>query len=481
MLLDWLHDEYTPVDLIDQVSKALAMLSGQTHLMASKGSTGLDCVVRLRSLEGTASYDKRLNSCAVEIARICSPTDPDELYGERGGEGSINERLMVPPAVTRKPAGNSTPVTLSRVLNKDKEAPPFERNTRIVACFAGDIVQIKVELKNCFGDIIEAPSRRTQWNVLLCPFGAADKKPSQTNGIRKARFLDVITVDDTTLFTFEIDKKTPVGEYRIEMFKLKQKLNWKGTLTLDPKYPQLGFMPLDPDVTTREKEYKVLAPEATKEVRIGHTVQLGWYDARLDREYREEFTVVDTSENTGYVTLDRPVGVDSDSKRIVSFYSLTWTSNEGGSHHHVFPKNIIYVQREVLPRTLSPRIRDQDCVFQPYETSDGPGSRLAAGGLKFFPWMDNDRRKNITLNGLLLKIVVEYRSPHHPNWTVGVINKAEVVGQGFVHKMDSEETPSTVKDGRRKDMNILLSQFVDHGLIRVGPSPRIAPKASVHL
>ena len=396
IMLDWIHDSNTPTKLVAQVATSLMMLSGEYQSMIRV--TGLvqeeeSRAMAVHVVEGESERKKATNSYVKSLEQIFSPTMEERSENEK------KLRLITP----------------QHTASHSKFDHGQSERQALSTCFAGDIVRLRVVLRNCFVAPILKPSNRTLWTVYLCATG--DQAPPhaanhQADGLQLEAFqsnlravAEVLRTYDahdkeTCFLEFMVPRFTAQGEYRIELWKFNEKLSWDGDFCAWVNTER------DSEIVT------VCRGDATAGLpRVGETVQLAKVDLLEQDSGRElpernEFTVC--AVKGGKITLDRtiigrpPSGTRQILRRV--------PDND----------NIIFVQREVLPRLATINSKWRPCHFEHTKEVDYThAARYEAcmkGWLSFFPGRGDgstkaalyvDREKDIMIHGLIVVFRIE--------------------------------------------------------------------------
>lgn len=382
IMLDWIHDSKTPTKLVAQVATSLMMLSGEYQSMIRV--TGL-----VQEDESDEEDGKATNSFVKSLECLLSPTM--ELRSDR--------LSCITPEHTAVHGKFDHEQSARRTLS---------------TCFAGDIVRLRVVLRNCFGAPILKPSTRTVWTVYLCQTG--DHSPPhaqrhrgdglqleafQSNLRAVAEVLRTYDAEDkeTCFLEFMVPRFTKQGEYRIELWKFNEKLSWEGDFCAKAKPAE------DSDQVTLYP-----GPEGAELPRVGETVQLAkvdWHEgSSRELPERNEYTVC--AVNGRKLTLDRTfIGRPP-----------SGTSVEQKLRRVPDNANILFVQTEVLPRLATVNSKWRPCEFEHTKELDlsTPHEARMSGWLSFFPGRGGgstkaasyiDREKGILIHGLIVVFRIE--------------------------------------------------------------------------
>ena len=412
IMLAWIHDASTPPDLVAQVHTSLTMLCGEYQTMVrvtgmlkednavggaqSPTSSASPTSMSPRMAESDHRGRKMTNSYVGSLECLLSPTmepRPDRV------------RRIAPETTT----------TLPSFVHADNA------RESVSTCFAGDVVRLRVVLRNCFGQAITNPSSRTCWTVYLCKTGDhspphvkqrkglaldehAELDAFQSNMRAVAEVLRTYDAGDreSCYLEFVVPRFTRQGEYRIELWKFSEKLAWAADFSAW--------------VTARYNSDEVTIPRGSEYNQdlglpcVGETVQLSQVDIRKghgnELPERTEYTVCAVSGHT--LKLDRPyLGIPPEGSR-----QMLRRVHDND--------NVLFVQREILPRMATVSSKWRPCEFAhtrqieyaPAEVHEATMS----GCLSFFPGRGRGRKGNssyidrssgVQVHGLILVLRVE--------------------------------------------------------------------------
>ena len=182
VLLDWIHDPKVPIHLVSQVIAAKVQFSADYrdivclsfHHQQPEQREGAESVPSITANQHEKEEAKEYSAVSFisEMRSVCFPVE-GQLRGRRAKENNLMTDSQYAKWSFLENIEEQNELEAGGSIEHDAERLSRSR-AAMNCCFAGDLVELSVELKNWANEPIVKPSVRctSQWVVYLCKAGA---------------------------------------------------------------------------------------------------------------------------------------------------------------------------------------------------------------------------------------------------------------------------------------------------------------------